>query len=93
MLDEVSFSGSMINTVTISGKNLNDSTFYDCSELEAVIIKGGSTIYEGTFKMCPTLQAIYIPSDITEIADNAFENSSNITTLMIHINTTILLKM
>lgn len=79
MLDEVSFSGSMINTVTISGKNLNDSTFYDCSELEAVIIKGGSTIYEGTFKMCPTLQAIYIPSDITEIADNAFENSSNIT--------------
>lgn len=79
MLDEVSFSGSKINTVTISGKNLNDSTFYDCSELEAVIIKGGSTIYEGTFKMCPTLQAIYIPSDITEIADNAFENSSNIT--------------
>lgn len=79
MLDEVSFSGSMINTVTISGKNLNDSTFYDCSELEAVIIKGGSTIYEGTFKMCPTLQAIYIPSDITEIVDNAFENSSNIT--------------
>ncbi len=79
MLDEVSFSGSMINTVTISGKNLNDSTFYDCSELEAVIIKGGSTIYEGTFKMCPTLQAIYIPSNITEIADNAFENSSNIT--------------
>lgn len=79
MLDEVSFSGSMINTVTISGKNLNDSTFYDCSELEAVIIKGGSAIYEGTFKMCPTLQAIYIPSDITEIADNAFENSSNIT--------------
>lgn len=79
MLDEVSFSGSKINTVTISGKNLNDSTFYGCSELEAVIIKGGSTIYEGTFKMCPTLQAIYIPSDITEIADNAFENSSNIT--------------
>lgn len=79
MLDEVSFSGSKINTVTISGKNLNDSTFYDCSELEAVIIKGGSEIYEGTFKMCPTLQAIYIPSDITEIADNAFENSSNIT--------------
>lgn len=79
MLDEVSFSGSKINTVTISGKNLNDSTFYGCSELEAVIIKGGSTIYEGTFKLCPTLQAIYIPSDITEIADNAFENSSNIT--------------
>lgn len=79
MLDEVSFSGSKINTVTISGKNLNDSTFYGCSELEAVIIKGGSTIYEGTFKMCPTLQAIYIPSNITEIADNAFENSSNIT--------------
>lgn len=79
MLDEVSFSGSKINTVTISGKNLNDSTFYDCSELEAVIIKGGSAIYKGTFKMCPTLQAIYIPSDITEIADNAFENSSNIT--------------
>lgn len=79
MLDEVSFSGSKINTVTISSKNLNDSTFYGCSELEAVIIKGGSTIYEGTFKLCPTLQAIYIPSDITEIADNAFENSSNIT--------------
>lgn len=79
MLDEVSFSGSKINTVTISGKNLNDSTFYGCSELEAVIIKGGSTIYEGTFKMCPTLQAIYIPSNITEIADNAFENLSNIT--------------
>lgn len=79
MLDEVSFSSSKINTVTISGKNLNDSTFYDCSELEAVIIKGGSAIYEGTFKMCPTLQAIYIPSNITEIADNAFENSSNIT--------------
>lgn len=79
MLDEVSFSGSKINTVTISGKNLNDSTFYGCSELEAVIIKGGSTIYEGTFKMCPTLQAIYIPSNITEIADKAFENLSNIT--------------
>ena len=79
MLDEVSFSGSKINTVTISGKNLNDSTFYGCSELEAVIIKGGSTIYEGTFKMCPTLQAIYIPNNITEIADKAFENLSNIT--------------
>ena len=79
MLDEVSFSGSKINTVTISGKNLNDSTFYGCSELEAVIIKGGSTIEKDTFRMCPTLQAIYIPSDITEIADNAFEESTNLT--------------
>ncbi len=79
MLDEIGFSGSKINSVTISGENLNDSTFYDCSELEAVIIKGGSTIEKDTFRMCPTLQAIYIPSDITEIADNAFEESTNIT--------------
>ncbi len=40
------------------------------TDLEAVILQGGTTISSGAFMNCPALQAIYIPDSIADISDD-----------------------
>lgn len=54
-----------------------DETFYECEELEIVVIGGNVTeIGPSAFANCTSLGAVVIPDSVTSISEDAFENST-----------------
>lgn len=76
--EELQFSHSHINTVTLPENGMGNYKFNDCKQLEAVIINGGTEIKDEVFMNCPALQAVYIPDSVVSISDSAFTNSPKV---------------
>ncbi len=54
-----------------------DETFWDCEELEIVVIGGKvEEIGSVTFANCTSLETVVIPDSVTSISDDAFENAN-----------------
>lgn len=72
-LKSVTFKGTSIDT-------LDKYAFYSCTKLDNVVLPQNLKIIdEYAFANCTSLTKIYIPSTTFSIADNAFNNSNNVT--------------
>ena len=66
------------------GLNSAASMFYDCTNLQEVIIGSGFTkTCERMFHGCTSLQSITLPSNITEINAWTFSSCNNLTTVIL----------
>ena len=70
---------SSIESVTITGGNIPDYAFNNCSGLTSVTIGNGVTsIGENAFYNCRSLTSITIPDSVTSIGSYAFESCNNL---------------
>ena len=60
-------------------EKITEEAFYNCAELESVILSNSVTIIEGyAFANCPKLSYVEIPASVETIYKTAFKNDSNI---------------
>lgn len=71
-------------SVTITGENISDHAFYNCSNLTNIEISSNTTsIGGGAFYDCYSLTSIIIPSSVTRIGSSAFYGCSGLTDITI----------
>lgn len=70
---------SSIKSVIITGGNIPDNAFYNCSGLTSITIPDSVTsIGESAFNACTGLTSIRFPDNVTSIGENAFNACNNI---------------
>ncbi|MCR4900683.1 MAG: leucine-rich repeat protein [Treponema sp.] len=78
-----------LKKVTVTGGNLFQDAFMNCSELTSIIIPDGITkIQSSTFCNCKNLTNITIPNSVTTIDQSAFYGCSALTNITIPDNVT-----
>lgn len=71
-----------IESITIPGsvKSIVPFTFYQCKNLETVVLQEGTTrLCAWAFKDCTALKEVYLPTSLTDISKDAFEGCGTIT--------------
>ena len=75
---------SSLVSITITGENISDHAFYNCSNLTNIEISSNTTsIGDGAFYDCYSLTSIIIPSSVTHIGSSAFYGCSGLTDITI----------
>lgn len=84
-MGEYAFADSGIRSLHINGcLTIPDYAFYDCENLEVLIISDGVTsIGQSAFRYCGNVKSLAIPSSVTEIGEYAFADSGIIA---LHLN-------
>ena len=81
-----SFSGELVIPRQINGLsfNIGDFAFYDCSQIESIVIPEGVTsIGAFAFSGCRNLESITLPSTITYISQSAFDGCYKLSSIHI----------
>ena len=74
-----------IDTIIINADLISNSSFYGCSGIKSVILKGNlKSIPTYCFSWCESLESIVLPSTIEEIGEGAFEGCSNLKTIYVN---------
>ena len=62
-----------IKSAEVGGDRIGDMTFYNCYELENVVIRDGVTVVETwAFDNCPKLKKVTFPDSVTELNKGVF---------------------
>ena len=73
-----------LKSVTVTGGEILDGAFYNCSGLTTVTIPDNVTsIGAGAFFHCSKLTSVTIPDSVTSIGNNAFWNCTSLTSVTI----------
>ncbi len=81
---EIYYIPSLLKEVTITGGNILNGAFYECSGLERIVIPAGVTrIGYKAFALCSSLESIVIPDGVTSIARVAFMDCYALTNVTI----------
>lgn len=73
-----------LKKVTVKSGDIVDRAFYDCTEIENIIISGNiNAIGEKTFYNCRKLKSIVLPVTINRIGENAFDSCYSLTSIIL----------
>ena len=70
--------------IEVTGKgDVPSSAFANCTNIEDILIDGGTRIFDGVFSNCKNLKHLYIPASVTQIGDKILEGCDQIETLTV----------
>jgi hypothetical protein len=73
-----------LKSVTVTGGDIPDAAFYNCSMLTSITIRNGvKSIGISAFYNCNSLTSVVIPDSVTSIGDNAFRECKSLTSVYI----------
>ena len=80
----VDYVSTSLKKVTVTGRNILDGAFYNCSSLTSVVIGDSVTsIGDDAFAWCSSLTNVVIGDSVTSIGDDAFRSCSRLTSITI----------
>ncbi len=69
---------SYLKTVRITGGKINYGSFFNCTNVENIVLYGVNEIDDYAFAYCKNIKEIVLPNSITKIGYNIFYSCSNI---------------